>query len=138
MWRVFCERSHPRCRLQLPDFSCARERLWRMMSLASVALLCVAVFWGSAPQGCVGQQITVNISTGTIYSTALSCPSTIYGMADCMPAACYWSGSRSQCCMYTNKTGNGHMNSAECFLNLDVQALLNLPKLWILVVSKCI
>ncbi|XP_059160932.1 uncharacterized protein LOC131944380 [Physella acuta] len=75
-----------------------------MMSLA--VLLCVAVLSWSGPNLSSGQTINIDLTKGFNYTTPIYCPSAVAGLSDCKPSACYWSGSRSECCMY-RATYNG-------------------------------
>ncbi|XP_059160940.1 uncharacterized protein LOC131944385 [Physella acuta] len=78
-----------------------------MMYTPQVALVCVVMMLWSAPNASIGQLIEVDLNKGFIYSTPIYCSAAVPSYFNCKPSACYWSGSRSECCMYKDKTASG-------------------------------
>ncbi|XP_059160886.1 uncharacterized protein LOC131944348 [Physella acuta] len=79
----------------------------KMFSMSIVSLVSVAVLFWSVLKPTTGQLITLNYSQGTNYSQPLYCNDTFTFIYDCRPGACYWSGSRSECCMKRSTSSSG-------------------------------
>ncbi|XP_059160923.1 keratin-associated protein 4-4-like [Physella acuta] len=70
-----------------------------MMSITAVVLMGATLMMFSTITSSDGQTINVDLNKGFNYNTPLYCSAIVSGLSDCKPSACFWSGSRSECCM---------------------------------------
>ncbi|XP_059160911.1 uncharacterized protein LOC131944365 [Physella acuta] len=78
-----------------------------MISFQKAGLLYLYALMWSAPNASSGQLIEVDLNKGLIYNTPIYCSTAVPDYFNCKPSACYWSGSRSECCMYRYTRSDG-------------------------------